>query len=37
MDDKECKQDWDWSYDISTADLAKKIFDGIDPEYKKNL
>ena len=37
MEDKECKQVWGWSYDISTADMAKKIFDGIDPKYKTNL
>ena len=35
MDDHECKQDWDWSYDISTGDMAKKIFAGIDPEDGK--
>ena len=37
MDDHECKQDWDWSYDISTGDMAKKIYAGIDPKYKTNL
>lgn len=31
------KADWDWSYDITTAQLAKKIFDGIAPEYKAHL
>jgi len=35
--DPSSKADWDWSYDISTADLAKKIIDGIDPEYKTNM
>lgn len=37
IDDKESKADWDWSYGISVKDLAKKIFDGIDPQYKKHL
>lgn len=37
IDDKECKLHWNWEYDISVYDLAVKIFDGIDPSYKKNL
>ena len=37
IDDKECKQDWDWSYDISVEDLAKKIFNGIEDSYKAHL
>lgn len=37
IDDKESKQDWGWSYDVSVKDLAKKIFDGIDPVYKAHL
>ena len=35
--DKECKAHWNWEYDISVYDLAQKIFDGIDPKYKKDL
>ncbi len=37
IDDSESNKDWDWSYDISVKDLAKKIFDGIDPMYKTHL
>lgn len=37
IDDKESKTDWGWSYDISVKDLAKKIFDGIEPTYKAHL
>ena len=37
IDDKEARQDWGWKYDISVADLAKKIFDGIDGMYKAHL
>ena len=37
LDDKLCKTDWDWSYDITTPELAKKILDNIEPEYKQNL
>ena len=31
------KADWDWSYNITTEALAKKILDGIDDEYKMHL
>jgi threonine 3-dehydrogenase len=34
IDDHECKLHWNWEYDISVYDLAKKIFDGIDIKYK---
>lgn len=37
IDDSDSKKDWGWSYDVSTDELAKKILDGIDPQYKKNL
>ena len=35
--DPTSKTDWDWTYDISTKDLAQKILDGIDDEYKMHL
>ena len=34
IDDSESRCQWNWTYDISVHDLAKKIFDGIDPKYK---
>jgi hypothetical protein len=34
LDDSFAKRDWGWSYDVTMFDLAKKIFDNIDPEYK---
>lgn len=37
IDDHESKADWDWSYDISTVELAEKILDGIEAKYKHNL
>jgi len=37
LDDSDCLNDWDWSYDVSTFELATKIFDGIDEKYKSNL
>ena len=37
IDDHENKSHWNWEYDISVFELAKKIFDGIDPSYKKHL
>jgi threonine 3-dehydrogenase len=37
IDDSDSKKDWDWSYNVSVDELAKKILDGIDPQYKKNL
>lgn len=37
LDEPSNKADWDWSYDVSTAELAAKILDGIAPEYKLNL
>lgn len=35
IDDSESRVQWNWTYDISVYDLAKKIFDGIDQKYKK--
>ena len=29
--------DWDWTYEVSTAELAVKILEGIAPEYKLHL
>lgn len=37
IDDSESKRDWDWSYNISTYELATKILDGIDDEYKGSM
>lgn len=37
IDDRESNADWDWSYDVSVRELAKKIFDGIEPSYKAHL
>jgi nucleoside-diphosphate-sugar epimerase len=37
IDDHDSKNDWDWSYDVTVDDLARKIMDGIAPEYKKNF
>lgn len=37
IDDSDSKKDWGLSYDVTVDDLAKKILDGIDPQYKKNL
>lgn len=37
INDANAKKDWGWSYDVSVDDLAKKIFDGIDPSYKMHL
>ena len=37
IDDRESGMEWNWSYDISVHDLAKKIFEGIDPKYKLNF
>ena len=37
IDDSNAKKDWGWSYDVSVDDLARKIFDGIAPEYKAHL
>ena len=37
LDDSTSKQDWNWSYDVTVYDLAKKIWDGIDPKYKTKL
>ena len=37
IDDRESRADWDWSYDISTQDLAAKILNGIEPKYKQDL
>lgn len=37
IDDHECKLHWNWEYSVSVYELAKKIFDGIDPKYKEHL
>ncbi len=37
IDDHDSKNDWGWSYDVTVDDLARKIMDGIAPEYKKNF
>ena len=37
IDDSHSKADWDWTYDISTQELATKILEGIEPQYKTNL
>ena len=37
LDDKESKRDWDWSYDISTYELASRVLAGIDDKYKTSL
>ena len=37
IDDSDSKHDWGWSYDVTIDDLAKKILDGIHPQYKKGL
>lgn len=37
LDDELSLRDWDWKYDVTPADLAKKILDGIAPEYKTKL
>ena len=37
LEDSDCKRDWDWTYDITTLELAQKILDKIEPEYKKSL
>lgn len=34
INDSESLRDWNWSYDISVSELAKKVYDGIDPRYK---
>ena len=31
------KADWGWSYNVTETALAKKILDGIAPEYKTKL
>jgi threonine 3-dehydrogenase len=35
LDDSTSKRDWNWEYDVTIVDLAKKIYDGIEPQYKK--
>jgi len=37
IDDSESKKDWGCSYDISCDELARKIMDGIHPDYKKDF
>jgi hypothetical protein len=37
IDDSESKKDWNWSYDVTVDDLARKILDGIDPQYKQGV
>ncbi len=34
INDSESLRDWNWSYEISVSELAKKVYDGIDPRYK---
>lgn len=34
IDDKESKADWGWEYNVDTAELAQKIYDGLADEYK---
>ena len=34
IDDSNARKDWNWSYDVTVDDLAKKILDGIDSSYK---
>ena len=36
IDDSDTSE-WGWSYDISVHELAKKILDGIHPQYKAGL
>jgi len=35
LDDRTSREDWGWDYKVTVADLAKKIYDGIDPSYKQ--
>lgn len=35
INDSNARADWGWKYDVTVEDLAKKIFDGIDPKYKQ--
>ena len=35
IEDKDSKEDWGLNYDVTVDQLAKKILDGIDPQYKK--
>lgn len=37
LDDRTSFEDWGWKYDVTIEDLAQKIFDGIEPEYKTAL
>ena len=37
IDDSDSLRDWDWSYNISTFEMANKIFNGIDEKYKISL
>ena len=37
IDDHESKEDWGWSYDVTVDDLARKILDGIAPQYKTGV
>jgi len=34
LDDTYAKEEWGWKYDVSMYDLAHKILDNIEPEYK---
>ena len=36
LDDSFAQKEWGWSYDVNMFDLAQKILDNIDPEYKQN-
>ena len=35
LDDTYAKQEWGWKYDITMYELAKKILENIDDDYKK--
>ncbi|CDW71851.1 nad-dependent epimerase [Stylonychia lemnae] len=37
IDDSNAQKDWGWSYNVTVDDLAQKIFDGIDEQYKQGL
>ena len=35
LDDSTSTEDWGWQYNVTMDDMAKKILDGIDPQYKQ--
>jgi hypothetical protein len=37
MNDDLSTQDWGWSYDVSVDDMAKKILENIDDQYKGRI